>query len=68
MGQNGQVAVLAQGAGGLSIALVESSKCQIEAGLNLANDGNDTVAFANVAPITVNLSFFKIVTGVKIHL
>src|SRR5665647_2846933 len=32
------IAVLAQGAnGGLSIALVDSSKCQIEAGLNLAN-------------------------------
>ena len=45
------IAVLAHGAGGLSIALVETSKCQIEAGLNLANDGNDTVTFANVAPI-----------------
>jgi acyl-CoA dehydrogenase len=47
------IAVLAHGAGGLSIALVELSKCQIEAGLNLANDGNDTVTFANVAPITI---------------
>jgi acyl-CoA dehydrogenase len=45
------IAVLAHGTGGISIALVETSKCQIEAGLNLANDGNDTVTFANVAPI-----------------
>jgi acyl-CoA dehydrogenase len=44
------IAVLAHGAGGLSIALVETSKCQIETGLNLANDGNDTVTFANTAP------------------
>ena len=47
------IAVLAQGAnGGLSIALVETAKCQIVAGLNLANDGNDTVTFTNIAPIT----------------
>jgi acyl-CoA dehydrogenase len=32
---------------------VETSKSQIEAGLNLASDGNDTVTFANVAPITI---------------
>jgi acyl-CoA dehydrogenase len=44
------IAVLAHGTSGLSIALVETAKCQIEAGLNLANDGNDTVTFANVAP------------------
>jgi acyl-CoA dehydrogenase len=47
------IAVLAHGAGGLSIALVDIAKCQVEAGLNLASDGNDTVTFANVAPITV---------------
>lgn len=47
------IAVLAQGAGGLSIALVDAAKCLIEAGLNLASDGNDTVTFANVAPITI---------------
>ena len=47
------IAVLAQGAGGVSIALVDAAKCQIEAGLNLANDGNDTVTFANVAALSV---------------
>ena len=47
------IAVLAHGAGGLSIALVELAKCQIEAGLNLANDGNDTVTFAKAAPVTI---------------
>jgi acyl-CoA dehydrogenase len=47
------IAVLAHGAGGLSIALVDLKKCQIEAGLNLASEGNDTVTFANVAPITI---------------
>src|ERR1700693_830576 len=31
------IAVLANGAGGLSIALVEAAKCRIEAGLNLAS-------------------------------
>src|ERR1700687_5821256 len=49
----GHIAVLAHGQNGLSIALVDMKKCQIEAGLNLANDGNDTVTFANVAPITI---------------
>jgi acyl-CoA dehydrogenase len=47
------IAVLAYGAGGLSIALVDTAKCRIEAGLNLANDGNDTVTLANVAPVTI---------------
>ena len=47
------IAVLAHGPGGISIALVETAKCQIEAGLNLASDGNDTVTFANVAPVTI---------------
>jgi acyl-CoA dehydrogenase len=47
------IAVLAHGTSGLSIALVETAKCQIEAGLNLANDGNDTVTLANVAPVTI---------------
>jgi acyl-CoA dehydrogenase len=47
------VAVLAQGAGGLSIALVETAKCRIETGLNLGGDGNDTVTFGNVEPVTV---------------
>jgi acyl-CoA dehydrogenase len=47
------IAVLAGGAGGLSIALVDAGACRIETGLNLANDGNDTVTFTNVAPITI---------------
>lgn len=46
-------AVLAHGNGGISIALVDAAKCQIEAGLNLANDGSDTVTFGNVAPVAV---------------
>jgi len=47
------IAVLASGAGGLTIALVDAGACRIEAGLNLANDGSDTVTFNSVAPITI---------------
>jgi acyl-CoA dehydrogenase len=47
------IAVLAQGAGGFSIALVDAAACRIEAGLNLASDGNDTVTFNNVAPVAI---------------
>jgi acyl-CoA dehydrogenase len=47
------IAVLAQGAGGLSVALVDTSACRIEAGLNLASDGNDTVTFNNAEPIAI---------------
>jgi len=47
------IAVLAQGSGGLSIALVEASACRIEAGLNLGGDGNDTVTFNNVQPVAI---------------
>jgi len=47
------IAVLAQGAGGLSIALVEAAKCRIETGLNLGGDGSDTVTFGNVEPVTI---------------
>ena len=47
------VAVLASGAGGLSIALVDAASCRIDPGLNLAGDANDTVTFSNVAPITI---------------
>jgi acyl-CoA dehydrogenase len=47
------VAVLATGASGCSIALVDASACRIEAGLNLASDGSDTVTFNNVAPIAI---------------
>jgi acyl-CoA dehydrogenase len=47
------IAVLATGASGCSIALVDASACRIEAGLNLASDGSDTVTFSNVAPIAI---------------
>src|SRR6202051_5043912 len=47
------IAVLAHGASGLSIALVEASACRIEAGLNLASDGSDTVTFNNVTPVAI---------------
>ncbi len=46
-------AVLAQGASGFSIALVDTAGCRIEAGLNLASDGSDTVTFTNAAPIAI---------------
>ena len=45
------IAVLAHGAGGLSIALVETDRCRIEPGLNLAGDGSDTATFDNVEPL-----------------
>src|SRR5471030_3113607 len=41
------IAVLAFGANGLSIALVEASATRIEAGLNLGGDASDTVTFGN---------------------
>src|SRR5580698_8017831 len=47
------IAVLATGAKGLSIALVEATKCRIEAGVNLAGDGSDIVTFNNVVPVTL---------------
>jgi acyl-CoA dehydrogenase len=47
------IAVLASGASGLSIALVEAAHCRIEEGLNLANDASDVVTLANVAPIAI---------------
>src|SRR5258707_8144618 len=47
------IAVLAFGANGLSIALVESSSARIEAGLNLGGDASDTVTFGNVAPVAI---------------
>jgi acyl-CoA dehydrogenase len=47
------IAVLASGAGGLSIALVDTSACRIEAGLNLASDGSDTVTFNNARPAAI---------------
>jgi acyl-CoA dehydrogenase len=47
------IAVLAAGANGLSIALVESSSARIEAGLNLGGDASDTVTFGNVVPAAI---------------
>src|SRR6266478_2153040 len=47
------IAVLASGAGGLSIALVDAAGCRIEAGLNLAGDDSDTVTFTSVAPTAI---------------
>jgi alkylation response protein AidB-like acyl-CoA dehydrogenase len=47
------LAVLASGADGWSVALVDASKLRIEPGLNLANDNSDTVTFDKVAPIVV---------------
>ena len=36
-----------------SIALVDAADGRIEAGLNLAGDGSDTVTFANAAPVAI---------------
>ena len=47
------IAVLAQGSGGLSIALVDAAACRIEPGLNLGGDGSDTVTFGSVTPIAI---------------
>jgi acyl-CoA dehydrogenase len=47
------IAVLASGAGGLSIALVDAAGCRIEAGLNLAGDPSDTVTLTNLQPIAI---------------
>lgn len=45
------IAVLASGADGASIALVDAEKLRIEPGLNLANDNSDAVIFDKVQPI-----------------
>jgi acyl-CoA dehydrogenase len=45
------IAILAQGSAGSSIALVDAAACRIEAGLNLAGDGNDSVTLTNVQPL-----------------
>src|SRR6478609_4995661 len=49
-------AVLAHGPKGVSIALVDAAACRIEAGVNLASDGNDTVTFNNVSPLAIKLA------------
>jgi acyl-CoA dehydrogenase len=47
------IAVLASSTSGFSIALVDAASCRIEAGLNLASDGSDTVTFNHTAPIAI---------------
>ena len=47
------IAVLALGASGSSIALVDAAQCKIAAGLSLTNDASDTVTFDNVRPIII---------------
>jgi acyl-CoA dehydrogenase len=47
------IAVLASGAAGVSIALVDASKLRIETGLGLGGDDSDIVTFDKVAPITI---------------
>jgi acyl-CoA dehydrogenase len=49
----GHIAVLASGASGLSIALVDAASCRIEQGLNLASDASDIVTFNDVRPIAI---------------
>jgi acyl-CoA dehydrogenase len=44
------IAVLANGAGGVSIALVDAGSVRIDAGLTLANDNSATVIFDKVSP------------------
>ena len=44
------IAVLANDGKGLSIALVDATKCRIDAGLNLGGDNSDTVTFDKVTP------------------
>ncbi|WP_407156993.1 acyl-CoA dehydrogenase family protein [Bradyrhizobium sp. STM 3557] len=46
------VAVIANGADGAVIALVDAAKLRIEGHLNLANDTSDTIVFDKVEPIT----------------
>ena len=46
-------AVLAHGASGVSIALVDAGKAQIEAGLNVGYDNSDIVTLDKVTPITI---------------
>ncbi|MET0879633.1 MAG: acyl-CoA dehydrogenase family protein [Tardiphaga sp.] len=47
------MAVVASGAGGVSIALIDAGACRIERGLNLANDPSDTVTFDSVKPVAI---------------
>jgi acyl-CoA dehydrogenase len=47
------IAVLASDAKGLSIALVDASKCRIDAGIGLGGDNSDTVTFDKVQPVII---------------
>ncbi|MDB5513920.1 MAG: hypothetical protein JWQ17_678 [Tardiphaga sp.] len=47
------IAVLATGAAGVAIALVDAAACRIEAGRNLADDGSDTVILSSVKPVAL---------------
>jgi acyl-CoA dehydrogenase len=47
------IAVLATGANGVSIALVDAAAVRVEAGLNLGGDNSDIVIFDKVAPKTI---------------
>jgi acyl-CoA dehydrogenase len=47
------IAVLAGGAGGYSIALVDAASLRIETGLNLGDDHSDTVTFDHVQPLAI---------------
>uniref|UniRef100_Q07VF4 Acyl-CoA dehydrogenase domain protein n=1 Tax=Rhodopseudomonas palustris (strain BisA53) TaxID=316055 RepID=Q07VF4_RHOP5 len=44
------IAVMARGAGGAQIALVDASACRIDRGLGLGGDASDGVTFDRVAP------------------
>lgn len=45
------IAVLASGPDGVTIALVETSKVRIEAGINIGNDHSDTAIFDKAEPL-----------------
>jgi acyl-CoA dehydrogenase len=47
------IAVLAGGASGYSIALVDAASLRIETGLNLGGDHSDTVTFDRVQPLAI---------------
>jgi acyl-CoA dehydrogenase len=47
------IAVLASGANGASIALVDASKVRIEAGLGLGGDDSDVVTLDKVVPVAI---------------
>jgi acyl-CoA dehydrogenase len=47
------IAVLASGNGSLQIALVDTAKCRIEAGIGLGGDHSDTVTLDKVRPVAL---------------